>query len=60
VERGLPNYEGACESLRTPNSGVEGEWAAERQVKSALRTWWVTEGGDGGSGGGGSAGGHGG
>jgi hypothetical protein len=38
VERGLPNYEGACESLPTPNSGVEGDRAAKRQVKSAFRT----------------------
>jgi hypothetical protein len=38
VERGLPNYEGAGESHPTPDSGVEGERAAKRQVKSALRT----------------------
>jgi hypothetical protein len=37
VERGLPKYKGACESLPTPNSAVEGERAAKRQVKSALR-----------------------
>jgi hypothetical protein len=38
VERGLPNCEGACESIPTPNPGVKGERAAERQVKSELRT----------------------